>query len=293
MAAIVIGALVGFVTGGPYGAILGAFVGSWINRTYLGRHFGAILGAFVGSWISRTYLGGQGSAGFGAFSAYREKAQTAFFRATFLVMGRIAKADGRVSEHEIETARAIMLNMRLSEDQRKIAIELFNEGKKPSSDIEGALRAFREVAGASTLIPIFLEIQLSAAYADGGLSPAEQAVFKQICSILCVGNFAFDQIHKRFIAQREYYQQSRYYSGSSGGRASSGIDLKRAYDVLGVSESASNAEVKKAYRKLMNEHHPDKLVAKGLPEEMMEVAKEKTQEIQGAYDQVRASRKNG
>ena len=162
-------------------------------------------------------------------------------------------------------------------------------GKKPSSDIEGALRAFREVAGASTLIPMFLEIQLSAAYADGGLSPAEQAVFKQVCSILGVGNFAFDQIHKRFIAQREYYQQNGYHSG--GNRPSSGMDLKRAYDVLGVSESASDAEVKKAYRKLMSEHHPDKLVAKGLPEEMMEVAKEKTQEIQGAYDQVRSARK--
>ncbi|WP_306671571.1 co-chaperone DjlA, partial [Endozoicomonas sp. ONNA2] len=155
--------------------------------------------------------------------------------------------------------------------------------------IEGALRAFREVAGASTLIPMFLEIQLSAAYADGGLSPSEQAVFKQVCSILGVGNFAFDQIHKRFIAQREYYQQGGYQSG--GSRSSSGMDLKRAYDVLGVSDSASDAEVKKAYRKLMSEHHPDKLVAKGLPEEMMAVAKEKTQEIQGAYDQVRAARK--
>ncbi|WP_419835886.1 co-chaperone DjlA [Endozoicomonas atrinae] len=268
MTAIVIGALVGFMTGGPFGAILGAFVGSWINRTY---------------------LGGQGAAGFGASAAYRQKAQTAFFRATFLVMGRVAKADGRVSEYEIETARAIMHNMRLSEEQRRVAIELFNEGKKPSSDIEGALRAFREVAGASTLIPMFLEIQLSAAYADGGLSPAEQAVFKQVCSILGVGNFAFDQIHKRFIAQREYYQQSGPHSG--GNRPSSGMDLKRAYDVLGVSDSASDAEVKKAYRKLMSEHHPDKLVAKGLPEEMMEVAKEKTQEIQGAYDQVRSARK--
>ncbi|KEI72811.1 co-chaperone DjlA [Endozoicomonas elysicola] len=273
MTAIVIGALVGFMTGGPFGAILGAFVGSWINRTY---------------------LGGRGAAGFGASAASRQKAQTAFFRATFLVMGRVAKADGRVSEYEIETARAIMHNMRLSEDQRRMAIDLFNEGKKPSSDIEGALRAFREVAGASTLIPMFLEIQLSAAYADGGLSPAEQAVFKQVCSILGVGNFAFDQIHKRFIAQREYYQQGGYHSGPGGSsRASSGMDLKRAYDVLGVSESASDTEVKKAYRKLMSEHHPDKLVAKGLPEEMMEVAKEKTQEIQGAYDQVRAARKKG
>lgn len=270
MTAIVIGALVGFMTGGPFGAILGAFVGSWINRNFLGGQV----------------------PGFGASAAYRQKAQTAFFRATFLVMGRLAKADGRVSEYEIETARAIMHNMRLSEEQRKMAIELFNEGKRPSSDIEGALRAFREVAGASALIPMFLEIQLSAAYADGGLSAAEQTIFQQVCNMLGVSSYAFDQIHKRFIAQREYYQQGGYHSGPGGSRASSGMDLKRAYDVLGVAQTASDAEVKRAYRKLMSEHHPDKLVAKGLPEEMMAVAKEKTQEIQGAYDQVRSSRKN-
>ncbi|WP_299735259.1 co-chaperone DjlA [uncultured Endozoicomonas sp.] len=269
MTVILIGALIGFMTGGP---------------------FGAILGAFVGSWISKNILGGQGGPSrFGASAAYRQKAQTAFFRATFLVMGRIAKADGRVSEYEIEAAQAIMNNMRLSESQRQMAIELFNEGKKPSSDIEGALQDFRQVAGANTLIPMFLEIQLAAAYADGSLSPSEQAVFRQVCAILGVGSFAFDQIHRRFIAQREYYQQRSYQSGSA--QHPSGMSLKQAYDVLGVSESASDSEVKRAYRKLMSEHHPDKLVAKGLPEEMMEVAKEKTQEIQGAYDQIRVARK--
>ena len=268
MTAVVIGALVGLMTGGPFGAIFGAFIGSLINRAY---------------------ITGQVAMNLGSSATQRQQAQTTFFRATFLVMGRIAKADGRVSQHEIENARAVMHNMRLSENQRRMAIELFNEGKNPSTDIQEALLEFRDVAGSSTLIPMFLEIQLSAAYADGGLSASEKAIFKQVCGSLGVNNFIFNQIHKRFVAQRAYYQQGGYTSDSSS--PSSAVSLQRAYDVLGVPESATDAEVKKSYRKLMSEHHPDKLVAKGLPEEMMEVAKEKTQEIQVAYDQVRAARK--
>ena len=74
-----------------------------------------------------------------------------FSKQTFLVMGRIAKADGRVSEDEIQMASAIMREMRLSDQQRRAAIDLFNQGKQPSTDITDALSEFRRVAGSSTL----------------------------------------------------------------------------------------------------------------------------------------------
>ena len=74
------------------------------------------------------------------------------------------------------------------------------------------------------------------------------------------------------------------------GAPATGPSLADAYEILGVDEDASNDEVKRAYRRLMNRHHPDKLVSKGLPEEMIEVATEKTQEIRVAYEKVKQSR---
>lgn len=276
MTAILIGAVIGFINGGLFGAILGGYIGAWFSRKFLGRTYAPFGGSFGNS--------------FGKGGASRQRVQTAFFKATFLVMGRLAKADGRVSEQEIDAASAIMSNLRLSSTQRQGAIRLFNEGKLASTDIETPLREFRRVMGSSTLIPMFLEIQLAAAYADGSLSSAEQAIFRQVCDILGVSGFVFDKIHQRFLAQRAYYQRQGYQSGSYA--HSSASDLKQAYQILGVEPSASDSDIKRAYRKLMSQHHPDKLVAQGLPEEMMEVAKEKAQEIQGAYDLVREHRKN-
>ena len=270
MTAILIGAVIGFINGGIFGAILGGYIGAWINRKFFARTYNP----------------------FGNTGASRQRAQTAFFKATFLVMGRLAKADGRVSEQEIDAASAIMSNMRLSTAQRQEAIRLFNEGKMPSADIETPLREFRQVMGSGTLIPMFLEIQLAAAYADGSLSAAEQAVFKQVCGLLGVSGFVFEKIHQRFQAQRAYYQQGGYHQQGGGYAHTSASDLKQAYQILGVESSTPDSDIKRAYRKLMSQHHPDKLVAKGLPEEMMEVAKQKAQEIQGAYDLVREHRKN-
>lgn len=278
MSTILIGALLGLLSGGPFGAVIGAVIGSWISKR-----------------------GTPSLGGFGTHSSEerRQQTQNAFFRATFLVMGRVAKADGRVSENEINAARSIMNTLRLTEAQRRLAIELFNEGKNATTDIDSALRDFRRAPGARTLMPMFIEIQLSAAYADGALSAAELQLFNRICEMLDISAEAFNQIHRRFRAQQDYHRSQHSYQQRSNGsqqgqQRASGFGktpVQMAYDVLGVKSSASDSDVKKAWRKLMSENHPDKLVAKGLPEEMMEVAKQKTQEIQAAYDLIRDVRK--
>ena len=82
--------------------------------------------------------------------------------------------------------------------------------------------------------------------------------------------------------------------GQSGGRrqtaAQASQPLSQAYAALGIEQSATDAEVKKAYRKLVGQYHPDKLVSQGLPEEMMEMARKRVREINTAYDRVKQAR---
>ena len=87
---------------------------------------------------------------------------------------------------------------------------------------------------------------------------------------------------------------ARYFGGGAGQppRETSAASLRQAYAVLGVEETDSDAKIKKAYRRMMNQHHPDKLVAKGLPEEMIKLATEKTQEIKSAYELIKKERGN-
>jgi DnaJ like chaperone protein len=198
-------------------------------------------------------------------------------------MGHIAKADGRVTTAEINLAKRIMSELALTEEMRTAAINLFEQGKDSNFPLYGVLDQFRRECHRRThLIRMFLEIQIQAAYADGVLDQAEETVLRKICTHLGISRFEYESIKLQFQAQQRFYGQTQHKPAEM---------LDDAYAVLGVSTSATDAEVKKAYRRLMSQHHPDKLVAKGLPEEMMTIAKEKTQKIRKAYEVVKDSRK--
>jgi DnaJ like chaperone protein len=263
-----VGGALGFVVGGPLGALLGAALGHNVDR-------------------------GLAAQGVGAPSAAdRERVQTAFFTATFSVMGHIAKADGRVSPHEIALAESLMAQMDLSPEMRRTAIRLFNEGKTPHFQLDQVLEQFqRETLRRRTLIQMFLEIQIQAAYADGALNPQEERVLLHICRQLGISEFVFRRLEQLVRLQHEFV------AGRAGGAgevprqpAHAGPTLDQAYAVLGVNRDASDAEVKRAYRRLLSQHHPDKLVSKGLPEEMMKIAAQKTHEIRQAYEMITRSR---
>jgi DnaJ like chaperone protein len=254
-----------------------AWWGKLIGGT-LGFFLGGPLGAVLGASMGHQYDGGPRSSGGGGF-AFQERTQLAFFTATFSVMGHLAKADGHVSPSEISMAKSLMRQMRLGDDQQKAAIELFNQGKQAGFPFEDAVRQFRqECRRRTTLLQMFLEIQIQAAMADGRVDTAEKDVLLRAGELLGFNPAHVEQLLK---------MTAGGYSSSSRTNV---LDLKQCYTTLGISQDASDAEVKRAYRRLMSQHHPDKLVAKGLPDEMIKLATEKTVLIRAAYDQVCESR---
>lgn len=135
---------------------------------------------------------------------------------------------------------------------------------------------------------MFIEIQFQSAYADGVLTHYKQQLLQYICQQLGFAAVEFQQLYQRFENMRAYSKRSRSYSYTP--RSSSTQSLQAAYQTLGVAASVSDVDLKKAYRRLMSQNHPDKLVAKGLPESMIKIATRKTQEIKGAYDKIKESR---
>ena len=258
-----LGGAFGYLLAGPLGAVVGAALGHNFDR------------GLAGSIRAHFEPGAQ------------ERVQTVFFTTLFSVMGHLAKADGRVSRDEIELARDVMRRMNLNEDMRRVAIGLFNQGKQPEFPLTEILSQFRqECKRRRNLMQMFLEILLHAGYADGKLKTAERGVLEQVRQQLGFSIQEFQHIEA-------LVRNARHFGG--GGFAqepppSPQASLHEAYEILGVNAAASDAEIKKAYRRLMSQHHPDKLVAKGLPEEMMKLATEKTQEIKRAYELIKENR---
>lgn len=265
-----IGGALGFTLGGPLGALLGATIGSSLG------------GAAANAGPRRETPPGRGPAPAPPPPAMDpvEERRIAFFVATFGVMGHIAKADGRVSEEEARFARAVMEGLDLDAQDRRLAARLFAEGKSPHFHLDAALaQLLRLVGRRRNLLRSFLEIQWKAAWADGVVHPAERGILDHIGAVLG-------------FTRAELEQMERLASASFAPRQASAEErLEAAYGVLGLERSADDEELRAAYKRLMMQHHPDRLAAQGLPEEMKEEATRRTQDIQRAYQTIRDARK--
>jgi DnaJ like chaperone protein len=267
----------------------------------LGGTFGFMLGGPLGAILGAA-LGHQYDKGLKQLSGNRaepspdevELTQTVFFTATFSVMGYIAKADGKVTREEIAFAESVMAQMDLSSEQRKLAIKLFQEGKKSGFDLNAVLYQFKDHLGQKrNLLRLFLEIQVQAAYGDGVKHQAEHHALLHIAERIGISKAELKAIEFMVTAASRF--DDDYDTGSQQkqrGRQhhKPTTSLKDAYAVLEIDSSSSDAEVKKAYRRMISRHHPDKLASKGLPEEMMKVAATKTHQIKNAYEMIKQSR---
>lgn len=258
----IIGMFLGFFLAGPVGFIAGLILGHII---------------FDQGWFHQ-WLKSLSSDRFS-----KTKVQEVFFNATFRVMGFVAKSDGRVSENEIRQARDVMQQMGLDDHMKEEAIRLFTEGKQANFKLGLVLNQLRHTCFFQpALLRMFLEIQIQMAYADGrGMSEYKRQVLQYICERLEIRDCQYHQFKQPFQAKEQHYQQ--YQNSPSNFH----VHLNDAYKILGLTMNATDSEIKKTYRRLMSQHHPDKLIAKGLPPEMIKMATQKTQQIKNAYEQIR------
>ena len=253
---------------------------------------GAILGLIVGHLFDRAYsqdfnkLGG-----FGRFFTDQSglKQQAIFFHSLFAALGHLAKSDGQVTPREIQLASALMDEMQLQGDARREAQQAFREGKASDYPITDTLKTlYDNCHGRRDILQVFLEILIEAAFADGNVTLGEKRVLDKVAKALGFKKHDLDYLIAAYDAQRRFRQRA----GGQNQQASydETHSLSDAYQILGVSEKDDDKAVKRAYRKRMSEHHPDKLAAKGLPEQALEMAKNKTQDIQAAYEIIKNHR---
>lgn len=242
----IMGGSVGFMLGGPIGALIGASLGhSFIDdKTRAG-------------YVEQGRLTGQ------------EQRQAVFFTATFAMLGKMAKADGRVCEDEIGVVRSFMRDkLRLDAVTQQFAMGVFNEAKDNNTPFEDYARQLGQVfRSEQQLRMMFFEMLFTVALADGVLHPAEEKILRAAPSLLGLHGNVYDTVKRQFVS-----------------------DLSHHYATLGLDDGAEMSDVKKAYRKLVTEYHPDKIVSKGLPEDFTKFAEEKFREINEAYEAIQKAK---
>ncbi len=257
-------------------SILGKIIGGLLGFMLFRHPFGILIGIAIGHlWDTGTMRPHAPAAASGAFIA-----------PLFGLIGAIAKSDGRVSEQEIAAVENLMVRMQLTPAQRANAIERFTAGKQDGFPVHLAVADLKAWChGRRDLAYLLLDMLLDVVFAEGPLVPDKLAIVRQLCWALGV--------HERELAALAA-MKGYAYASRGGGQDSSreapraGMSDKDPYAVLGLERSASESEVKRAYRKLISQHHPDKLG--DVPEELKRRAEERAREINAAYERIRAER---
>lgn len=252
------------------------FIG-FIAGFYFYGFFGALLGLFVGSFFDRI-----SAYGLGAVNPLQNGLrQGVFLETVFVAMGKLAKADGVVSQDEIAHVEQFMQKLGMTAEHRSQAIAWFKQGADPAFDIKPACQRFMDICGhTKNLKQVLLVYLIVMAVADGHFHPAEEALLADIAALLGYDRTAFRQILEMVLNQSHF----------GAGQVSPADALEDAYKALGVTKDSTDAEIKRAYRRLMSQYHPDKLIGQGVPADMIAMATEQAKEIQLAHDLIKKNR---
>ena len=268
---------------------------------YWGRIIGTFVGAVVGVLLvapvlkilavaTGYFIGHQFDRGFAAHSLAFDKLGTGagrlseeYVRALFMCMGHLSKVDGRVSEDEIRAARLVMHRLNLAPSRVRHAINWFDEGKQPGFPLIHVMRELRRVhARRADQRLLFMRLLLEVVLAKSRMHQRERALVWTMCTELDIGRVELAQLEAMIRAQKGFRR-------SPAGSVDS-ARVRGAYLALGVDESSTNDDIKKAYRRLMNKNHPDKIAGSNPDAATVSEAERRTREIRGAYEMLKARR---
>lgn len=254
----VIGGVTGFAMGGPLGAFLGVIAGHAVDRSR-------------GNATERIVRWAQHDDSYHTYS--QEDRQVAFSIAVIVLGAKLAKVNGVVTRAEVDAFKEIF---RIPPEDVSEVAKIFDEAKKDSTGFEPYAQQAAELFSHQ---PHVLEELLGGlillANANGRVSPQERSFLRSVAQIFGFNERTFNRI------------LASHLGGANGSNGSSVAD---PYTVLGVNRQTSDADIKKTYRQLIRENHPDKLIAQGMPQEFVAVANEKMAAINAAYDFIEKER---
>ena len=240
-------------------AIWGSLIGGMIGLS-LGGPFGMLLGSLIGSKISRAKSRG----GFGSFA----QPQQIFALSLIVLSAKLSKVDGQVSKEELV---AVKNKLRIPENEIDQVGKIFNKAKEESTGYEPYAQQIAQIyKGNLNVLEEVINILFYIAEADGNVSQSEFKMIEKIAQIFGLNEVQFNSII-----------ESRKSS-----------DKLNPYIVLESNPDDSIENIRKKYLKLSKEHHPDLLMSKGVPQEVIDESKAKMRAINSAWDQIQKSKSN-